>query len=47
MFFKTINNAIPPREAMKPGGQDDMKPVKNGENIPNAIQSRAKKIPLV
>ena len=47
VFFKTINNAIPPKDAIKPGGQDDMNPVKNGEKIPNAIQSKAKIIPLV
>ena len=47
VFFKTINNAIPPRDAIKPGGQDDIKPVKKGEKIPNVIQSKAKTIPLV
>ena len=47
VFFKTINNAIPPREAMKPGGQEEMNPVKKGEKIPKVMQSKEKTIPLV
>ena len=47
VFFKTINNAIPPSDAIKPGGQDEIKPVKKGEKIPKATQSKEKTIPLV
>ena len=47
VFFNTINKAIPPSEAIKPGGQDEIKPVKKGENVPKAIQRIANIIPLV
>ena len=40
VFFKTSKRAIPPNVDINAGGHVVIKPVKNGEKIPNTMQSK-------
>ena len=44
VFFNTSNRAMPPNVDINAGGQFVIKPVKNGEKIPNIMQSKEKMI---